>query len=261
MRDPNIPYTVKVFVSYSHQDAKSLDSLLGYFKGLEAENVEFWTDRNIRVGELWDEVIKANIQNAHIVLALISQGFLDSKYCQDVEIRQALAQKTHLFPIILSPCEWRRHDWLSSRQFLPGSDKTIEEHYRDPGRRKRLFLEIREQLRERVELVRQALESTPTSPSQSTPTATPISSTPKLPPHSPYSGKSKIAFCARLGNDWPKLADYLEIPPSDQARFERGDEGRGIWVWLENRGRLQELPAALESIGRPELAELLAKGQ
>lgn len=37
-----MPDTVKVFVSYSHQDAKSLDSLLGYLKGLESENVEFW---------------------------------------------------------------------------------------------------------------------------------------------------------------------------------------------------------------------------
>lgn len=237
-----MPDTVKAFVSYSHQDSKYLDSLLGYLKGLEAENVEFWTDRQIRVGELWDEVIKANIQNSHIALALISQGFLDSKYCQDVEIRQALAQKTHLFPIILSPCEWRRHDWLSSRQFLPGGDKTIEEHYRDPGRRKRLFLEIREQLRERVELVRQTKPAKP-------------------PASSPYSGRIKIAFCARLGNDWSKLADYLEIPPNDQARFDHGDEGRGIWVWLENRGRQQELPAALEFIGRPELAELLVKGQ
>jgi hypothetical protein len=243
-----MPGSVKVFVSYSRKDPQYLedDSLLGYLKGLEAENVEFWTDRNIRGGELWDDVIKANIQNAHIVLALISQGFLDSKYCQDVEIRQALAQKSHLFPIILSPCEWRRHHWLSSRQFLPGGDKTIEEHYRDPGRRKRLFLEIREQLRERVELVRQTLGSASKSPTM---------------PTNPYSGKTKIAFCTRLGNDWQKLADYLEIPPSDQARFERGDESRGIWVWLHNRGKLQELPVALEFIERPDLAELLAKDQ
>jgi hypothetical protein len=149
----------------------------------------------------------------------------------------------------LSPCEWKRHDWLSSRQFLPGGDKTIEEHYRDPGRRKRLFLEIRKQLRERIELVRQTLGSTPT-----------LTLKPTL-VGSPYSGKTKLAFCARLGNDWQRLADYLEIPPSDQARFERGNESHGIWVWLHNCGRLQELPAALEFIERPDLAELLAKGQ
>jgi hypothetical protein len=105
---------VNVFVTYSHADRGYLedDSLLGYLKGLEKENVVFWTDRHIRVGEAWNEVIKANIQKAHIALVLVSQGFLDSDYCQNVEIRHLLAQKSHLFPIILSPCEWQRHEWL-----------------------------------------------------------------------------------------------------------------------------------------------------
>jgi hypothetical protein len=31
-----------------------------------------------------------------------------------------------------------------------------------------------------------------------------------LPVGSPYSGKTKVAFCTRLGDDWRKLADYLE---------------------------------------------------
>jgi len=49
----------------------------------------------------------------------------------------------------------------------------------------------------------------------------------------------------------------LNIPAHDQSRFERGGEGRGIWVWLANRQRLAELPQALHKIDRPDLAELL----
>jgi formylglycine-generating enzyme required for sulfatase activity len=154
--------TLKIFVSYCHQDTDLLDALLEFLKGLENEGVEFWTDRKIRPGELWDEVIKANIQDAAIALVLVSQGFLDSKYCQDEEIKCFLAQQKHLFPVILSPCDWQPHIWLSSRQFQPGGDETIEEHYTDPGRRKRLFLNIRKQLREWVELI-QTLASVPTS--------------------------------------------------------------------------------------------------
>jgi hypothetical protein len=247
-----MPDTIIVFVSYSHQDASYLenDSLLGFLKGLERDNIELWTDRAIRPGELWDEVIKTTIQNADIALVLVSQGFLDSEYCQNVEIRNFLAHKTHLFPVILSPCEWRRHEWLKSRQFLPSGDQTIEEHFQDSGNRKRLFLRIREQLRERAELIRQGRRSSSL--------AEPI---PKARAHpkagSSYSGKTKIAFCDRLGDDWKRLADCLEIPVSDQARFERGDESRGIWVWLENRSRLADLPEALRSFGRKDLAELL----
>lgn len=239
---------VKVFVSYSHSDARYLeqDSLLGYLKGLEKDQVEFWTDRHIRVGESWDEVIKAQIQDAHIALVLVSQSFLDSKYCQDVEIKRFLANKSYLFPIILSACEWRRHEWLSSRQFLPGGDQTIEEHYTDPGQLKRLFLEIRTQLQERVELLRKAPPPVPHAPPPEV--DTPLVSIP---------GRTKFELCRRLGNDWSALADRCEIPSYEQRRFERGEEGRAILSWLENRQRLGELPQALIDIDRPDLADLL----
>jgi hypothetical protein len=244
-----VPDTVKVFVSYSHQDARYLEdnSLLGFLRGLEKEGIEFWTDRNLRPGELWDEVIKNTIQDSPIALVLVSQYFLDSAYCQNVEIQGFLANKAHLFPIILSPCEWERHDWLKNRQFLPGGQETIVEHYTEAGKRERLFLKIRQYLREQVDQVRQV--RTALAPSPGTPVGPPAGA------H--YPGKTKLAFCDRLGDDWRKLADYLEIPPADQSRFERGDQGRGIWVWLENRKRLDILPEALTFIGRQDLTGLL----
>ena len=70
-------------------------------------------------------------------------------------------------------------------------------------------------------------------------------------------GKYKVVFCERLGNSWRKLAMYLEIPPDDQARFERGDEARAIWVWLQDRDQLGKLQKALNDIERPDLAALL----
>lgn len=239
--------SVKVFVTYSHWDSEYLgdDSLLGYLKGLEKDHVEFWTDREIRVGEPWDEVIKNNLREAQIALVLVSQSFLDSDYCQQVEIRDLLARKAHLFPIILSACEWERHEWLKSRQFLPGGQQTVEEDYADPGKRKRLFLEIRTQLRERVEKVRQVRQELSAVPgAAASPSAT-------------YSGKHKIAFWTGLASDWPMLADYLDIPLHEQARFGKGEEGRQIWAWLQNRRRLDILPEALRFIGREDLADQL----
>lgn len=128
---------------------------------------------------------------------------------------------------------------------MPGGDQTVEEHYTESGRRKRLFLEIREQLRERIELIR---KQQPLSPP-------PIS--PDSLPKPPFSGMSKIAVCDSLGDSWRKLADSFEIAPADQARFNRGDEARGIWEWLENRRRLGELPQGLIASGREDLVGLL----
>ena len=237
---PDPVEVINIFVSYSHDDSTYLgdNSLLGYLKGLENDRIEFRTDRQIRVGELWDEVIKTRIQDSHIALVLVSQSFLDSAYCQDVEIKNFLAAKSYLFPIILSPCEWQRHEWLRSRQFLPGGKQTIEGNYTNPGQLKQLFLEIRQQLRERADQLRQAPPSAGSGPVS-------------------YSGKTKLAFLRHLGDNWHDLATVVDIPAYDQSRFERGGEGRDIWTWLENRQRLSELPPALDDIGRPELAKLL----
>lgn len=139
---------------------------------------------------------------------------------------------------------------------MPGGQETIEEHYTDPGQRKRLFLEIRNQLREQVERVRQlrkALAAVPLSPAPGAPVGPPAPAG-----EARYSGKTRVSFCRRLGDDWRMLADYLEIPSYDQRRFENGDEARGIWVWLENRRRLDLLPEASAFIGREDLAEILA---
>ena len=264
-----MPETIKVFVSYSHQDANYLEkgSLLGFLKGLEKDGIEFWTDKKIRPGELWDEVIKANIENADIALVLVSQGFLDSEYCQNVEIENFLAKKAHVFPVILSPCDWHRHQWLSSSQFLPSGDQTIEEHFKDEGSRKRLFLQIREQLRERAELIRQSPAPTRPLTEEEIPSLAvgrgenptsilPLGKGEEKGGGKPFSGKTKIIFCDRLGDDWKRLSDFLEIPTSYQARFDRGDEARGIWDWLWNRGRLADLPDALRHIQCEDLADL-----
>ena len=241
---------IQIFVSYSHQDAAYLEkeSLLGFLQGLESDNIEFWTDREITGGELWDEVIKNRIQRCDIALVLVSQSFLDSDYCKNVEIERFLSGTKYLYPVILSPCDWKRHVWLASRQFLPGGEETIAEHYLDEGKRQRLFLKIREQLLQRAQMIRKKQEPDNRHTMES--------KKPSQPGH--YTGKTKILFCERLGDDWRKLADYFEITSADQARFSKGDEGREIWVWLKNRTRLEEeLPAALSDIGRDDLAQLL----
>ena len=143
------PAPFRVFVSYSHQDEKYLqgDSLFGHLKGLENDGVEFWYDRDIEVGSLWDEAIKTKIAESDLALVLVSQAFLDSAYCQDEEIPRFLAQKLPIVAVLLSPCEWDRAEWLAERQFRPRDGQTVEEHYKDPGDRKRLWFEVRQDIR------------------------------------------------------------------------------------------------------------------
>lgn len=119
---------------------------------LGRDGIELWWDERIVTGSLWDNEIKAKIRESHIALVLVSQSFLNSDYCQKVEIRSFMQKRKSegmvIFPIILSACLWDYYEWLSTTQFLPPGDKNLKSHYQGPGKREELFLRILVQLRE-----------------------------------------------------------------------------------------------------------------
>jgi len=71
------------------------------------------------------------------------------------------------------------------------------------------------------------------------------------------SGKIKIQFCRRLGNDWQDLATSLDIPAHRRNQFPQGRECHAIWEWLEERKQLHTLKEALGDLDRQDLVELL----
>ena len=139
---------IRIFISYSHQDQKYLanDSLLGYLKGLEQEGFEFWHDQKILAGEMWDEEIRRQMELADITLVLVSQAFLNSKYCRESEIASFIRERKSrglvIVPIILSACNWKGYDWLRETQFLPRDGKTVESAFKSRGRREEFFLDV-----------------------------------------------------------------------------------------------------------------------
>jgi hypothetical protein len=73
----------------------------------------------------------------------------------------------------------------------------------------------------------------------------------------PYSGRSKLGLCGRIGDNWEDLADYYDVPLSDRKKFRHGKECQDLWEWLENRKKLGSLPEALEAIMRGDLVDEL----
>jgi hypothetical protein len=144
---------ISVMVSYSHTDAAYVSdnrgSLLSYIRGLERENVTFWCDRSLRAGDLWNSEIEARLQTADIALILVSQAFLNSSYCTKEArtfIERRRASGLRIIPVILSACDWSSQPWLAETQVLPSGGRNVEEHYKLPGKRKALFLEILKEL-------------------------------------------------------------------------------------------------------------------
>ena len=152
-----------------------------------------------------------------------------------------------VIPVLLRPCDTGDADFMKL-QGLPKNVKPVTLW----ANQDEAFTDIAKGIRAAAETIRNAQGVDQAKVHFTKPVPTIINP----PPMFQFSGKTKITFCNRLGEDWKLLADYLEITPAEQSRFTTGDEGRNIWTWLDNRGRLAELPDILSEISRPDLAQL-----
>src|SRR5258708_26461784 len=99
-----------VFCSYSHRDDEFRVELEVHLAGLKRQNlIRFWSDRRITPGDEWKTEISAELEQADIILLLISSYFISSDYCFRIELGRALErheQRTaRVIPIIVRSCD------------------------------------------------------------------------------------------------------------------------------------------------------------
>ena len=102
---------ISAFCSYSHQDEPYKDLLLKHLSSLRRRGViDVWHDRRLAAGDDIHGVIASELEQADIVLLLISPDFINSDYCFDRETRRALerhvAGECRVIPIIVRSCDW-----------------------------------------------------------------------------------------------------------------------------------------------------------
>lgn len=100
-----------VFFSYSHKDEELRDQLEVHLAMLKRQGfIEAWHDRRIPAGDNLDDAISEKLEEADIILLLVSPDFLASEYCYAVEMERAMerhrAGEARVIPVIL-----RRSDW------------------------------------------------------------------------------------------------------------------------------------------------------
>lgn len=100
-----------LFFSYSHKDEDLRDQLEVHLTMLKREGlIDAWHDRKILAGEEFDGTIDARLEQADVILLLVSADFLASPYCYDVEMQRAMQRhqdgSARVIPVILRPCDW-----------------------------------------------------------------------------------------------------------------------------------------------------------
>lgn len=101
-----------VFISYAHEDRGFRAELEKHLKALERDgSIASWSDIKLVAGEEWDKSIKKELEEADIVIFLVSSDFIASDYCYDVEVKQSMERhekrEAVVIPVIIRPCFWQ----------------------------------------------------------------------------------------------------------------------------------------------------------
>jgi hypothetical protein len=119
----------EVFISYARKDRKLLEELTTHLSNLRKQNIiSDWYDGDILPGAEWRPALMNHLNQAHIILLLISADFINSDFCYDIEMVRAVerhdADEARVLPIILRPCDWVGTPF-SKLQALPDSAKPV----------------------------------------------------------------------------------------------------------------------------------------
>ncbi len=81
--------TIEVFCCYAHEDERLLDELKKHISPLQRRQlINVWHDRDISAGTEWKQKIARRLDEAHIILLLISPDFIHSEYCYSTEMKR-----------------------------------------------------------------------------------------------------------------------------------------------------------------------------
>src|SRR5436305_7684637 len=115
---------IRVLFIYSYRDKNLCEELAKHVRVLERNldtPLTLWCDQDIQAGQDREREINHHLEDADVILLLVSANFFDSSYCQE-EMEKALKRcnedETRIIPVILRPILWEGTD-LGHLQALP----------------------------------------------------------------------------------------------------------------------------------------------
>lgn len=157
---------VRLFISYAREDEAFLKELDKTLTPLKREGlVQPWHDRCLIAGEESKERTITELQQADLIVLLVSRDFIHSSDCFEVEMRHAIEKhkvgSAQVVPIILKACEWQ-HSALGALQPLPKSSKPIKS-WRDKDK---AWLDVCQGLRVAIDAFSLKVSTESASPNQ-----------------------------------------------------------------------------------------------
>jgi O-acetyl-ADP-ribose deacetylase (regulator of RNase III) len=118
-----------VFVSYAHRDESLRKKLFDHLGGLRLGGfIKLWSDGDIVPGQEWSPEISQRLDEADVILLLVTASFLGSDFIGQVELTRALDRHRRgeaiVIPVILRPADWQSAG-LEGLQALPKDGQPV----------------------------------------------------------------------------------------------------------------------------------------
>jgi hypothetical protein len=139
-----------VFIASALADTWCLRQLEAHLSMLKREGgISTWCNRQLMPGTDWAGVLDRRLEQALLILLLVSADFLASEYCYQVEVQRALelheAGRALLVPVIVRPVDWK-HAPFAHLHALPAAGRAITAW----GNRDKAFVDVVSGIREAV---------------------------------------------------------------------------------------------------------------
>ncbi|WP_052890909.1 type ISP restriction/modification enzyme [Thermogemmatispora carboxidivorans] len=120
---------VKLFYVYAREDRPFLERLEQHLALLQRQGLlATWHDGALLPGSDWRRVIRQQLEQAQLILLLVSPAFMASDYCYGVEMQRALERQrrdqAQVVPILLRPVVWEGAPF-AHLQVLPANARPI----------------------------------------------------------------------------------------------------------------------------------------
>lgn len=113
----------KIFISYAHEDDKERTAIVQELKILGRD---VWVDRQITAGSEWNEEIQRQLNEADIIVLLVSRHFLSSEFVTTCELPRALERHDDksavVIPVLVKRTSWE-HLPIFKLNAIPADDK------------------------------------------------------------------------------------------------------------------------------------------
>jgi hypothetical protein len=110
------PVPKKMFISYAREDFEYVERLKRFMYPLQREGlIETWSDSNLAPGQSWNDAIQKEMEEADIILYMISVDFLNSRFINEHERiwanKHVNDRGTIIVPVIVRPAPWSAEDF------------------------------------------------------------------------------------------------------------------------------------------------------